>query len=91
MAGAPEGNENASARNRLFGAAVKRAAAQNDGKKTRAIADKLIELAEGGDIAAIKEFGDRTDGKAVQAIAGDLESPLVLQILRLANADDPAP
>lgn len=91
MAGAPEGNENASAKNRLFSAAVKRVAAQNDGKKARAIAEKLVEMAEAGDIAAIKEFGDRTDGKAVQAIANDGDTPLVLQIIRLADANDPTP
>lgn len=45
-------------------------------KKLRAIADKLVELAMEGDIQAIKEIGDRMDGKAVQLHGGDDESPL---------------
>ena len=34
----------------------------------RVIAEKLAEKAEQGDIQAIREVGDRLDGKAVQAI-----------------------
>lgn len=37
------------------------------------LADKLIAQVEAGDIAAIKEFGDRVDGKVAQAIIGDDE------------------
>ena len=40
----------------------------NDPRRLRAIARKLIEMAEGGDLQAIKEVGDRLDGKCVQAI-----------------------
>ena len=36
----------------------------------QAIAEKLIDCALEGDISAIKEIGDRVDGKAVQAIEG---------------------
>ncbi len=32
---------------------------------TKAICDKLVTLAENGDLSAIKEFIDRTDGKVV--------------------------
>ena len=38
---------------------------------TRAAADKLLDACEAGDLAAIKEFGDRIEGKAAQAIIGD--------------------
>jgi len=48
------------------------AAAGSDHKALRKIANKLIEKATEGDMAAIKEVIDRTDGKAVQAIEGDL-------------------
>jgi hypothetical protein len=34
----------------------------------RAIARKLIEMAEGGDLQAIKEVGDRLDGKCAQVV-----------------------
>ena len=41
--------------------------------RVRAIARKLIEMAEGGDLQAIKEVGDRLDGKCTQTIErGDL-------------------
>jgi hypothetical protein len=40
----------------------------NDPRRLRAIARKLIEMAEGGDLQAIKEVGDRLDGKCAQAI-----------------------
>ena len=41
--------------------------------RVRAIARKLIEMAEGGDLQAIKEVGDRLDGKCAQTIErGDL-------------------
>jgi hypothetical protein len=39
-----------------------------DGRRLRVIADKLTELAEAGDLQAIKEIADRLDGKSVQAI-----------------------
>jgi len=42
--------------------------AGNDPRRLRAIARKLIEMAEGGDLQAIKEVGDRLDGKCAQVI-----------------------
>jgi hypothetical protein len=42
--------------------------AGNDPRRLRAIARKLIEMAEGGDMQAIKEVGDRLDGKCAQTI-----------------------
>ena len=68
MAGAPKGNTNSSKNNRLWADTIKRAITQADGKKLRAIADKLIEKAAEGDMQAIKELGDRIDGKAQQQI-----------------------
>jgi 1,6-anhydro-N-acetylmuramate kinase len=38
------------------------------GRRLRIICEKLAEKAEQGDIQAIREVGDRLDGKAVQAI-----------------------
>lgn len=47
--------------------ALNREAANGQTKKLALIAGKLVDLAESGDIQAIKEVFDRIDGKAVQA------------------------
>jgi len=45
--------------------------AGDDHKALRIIAAKLIEKAQEGDMQAIKELVDRTDGKAVQQVDMD--------------------
>lgn len=75
-AGAPEGNQNGLKQNRLWGETIRRAVTQADGKKLRQIADTLIDLAAQGDIQAIKELGDRIDGKPAQAITGADGGPI---------------
>ena len=85
--GAPEGNKNA-VKNRPWAEAIHRALLAENGKKLRALADKLIARAEEGDVTALKEIGDRTDGKAVQAIAGVSDEPLIVQVVRHANDPD---
>lgn len=42
--------------------------AGNDPRRLRAIARKLLEMAEGGDLQAIREIGDRRTGKCAQTI-----------------------
>ena len=59
------GNKHSSKNNRLWAETLKRAVIQADAQKLRAIADALIEKAASGDVSAIKELGDRIDGKAV--------------------------
>ena len=44
-----------------------RAVKQNP-NRMRAIAEKLMDMAEEGDMAAIREMGDRVDGKPAQQI-----------------------
>ena len=44
-----------------------RIALRGDPLRLRRIADKLATLAEGGDLAAIRELADRLDGKPAQA------------------------
>jgi hypothetical protein len=79
---APLGNQNA-AKAKIWHAAIMRALEKRDqsradGKKEiDALADKLIDLVAEGDLAALKEFGDRLDGKPAQAIVGDDDSPPV--------------
>ena len=69
MAG-EKGNNFSSKNNRLWANTLKRALAQSDGERLRRIAEKLIDKAEEGDLAAIKELGDRVDGRAAQQILG---------------------
>jgi hypothetical protein len=57
--------------------------AGNDPRQLRAIARKLIEMAEGGDLQAIKEVGDRLDGKCAQTIERGDVSVEVLSDLEL--------
>lgn len=64
-AGAPLGNKNSSKSNRLFSETIKRIVHQSEGEITAKIAWALIQKAQEGDLGAIKEFGDRVDGKAV--------------------------
>lgn len=47
----------------------------------RLIAEKLIDLAVEGDMQAIKEIGDRVDGKAVQAIEGTDGPPVYVSVI----------
>jgi ribosomal protein L17 len=75
--GAPLGNKNG-VKNKPWREAIDRALAQGDGKKLRSIADKLIDLAAEGDMAAIRELGDRLDGKPAQAITGADGGPLLI-------------
>jgi len=74
--GAPLGNKNAVGGNeRLWDAAVRRAIAQDDANRLRAAAEMLLTLAANGEQWAIKELGDRLDGKAAQAVimSGELK------------------
>lgn len=45
--------------------------AGDDHKALRMIAAKLIDMAASGDMQAIKELADRTDGRAVQQVDMD--------------------
>lgn len=70
MAGAPKGNRNAAKENRLWASTIKRAVTQGNAVRLRNMAEALIEKAEAGDVGALKEIGDRLDGKPAQTIQG---------------------
>ena len=75
--GRPKGAEN---RDKPWRSAIRKAvhelrAADGDDKKVKALgllADRLVTKGLEGDIAAIKEIGDRLDGKAVQGVGLDV-------------------
>ena len=67
--GAPKGNKNSSKANRLWRNTIERAIAQSaDPDVLRNIANQLLAKALEGDLGAIKELGDRLDGKAAQQV-----------------------
>mgnify|MGYP001576148539 CR=1 FL=1 len=74
--GAPKGNKNSSADKRVWGKVVRKLAVQEDYKRIHNVAEALFRKAEDGDISAIKELGDRIDGKAEQTISGDSDAPI---------------
>ena len=63
--GAPVGNTNSSKNNRIWANTIRKLAVQEDYKRIHAIAEKLFEKAQEGDLGAMKEVGDRLDGKAI--------------------------
>lgn len=97
--GAPKGNKNA-AKAKVWSAAIERALAKRSAEgrveALDALAEKLLSLCDEGDLGALKELGDRLEGKAAQAVlvGGDEENPVrhsvvwVLQPVK-PNANNP--
>lgn len=73
--GGQPGNKNG-AKNRPWAEAINRALLADNGKKLRALAEKIIEKALEGDVPAMREVGDRVDGKAIQALSGPDGGPI---------------
>lgn len=77
MAGAPLGNKNA-AKAKIWHAAILRALDKRGaGDRVKALdelAGKLLDAVATGDLQALKEFGDRLDGKPAQTIVGDSDA-----------------
>ena len=83
--GAPIGNKNASKgkpwRDAILRAIEIREKSRVDGKKELdALAEKLLDLVSAGDLPALKEFGDRMDGKPAQAIIGGGDDDPALKV-----------
>src|SRR5690349_3705670 len=55
-----------SAKAKLFDGALRRAISQDDGKRLRDCAEKLLDMAAAGEQWAVRELADRLDGKSVQ-------------------------
>lgn len=65
MAGAPKGNSNAR-KGTMWRDAIHKALTQDRSALER-LAKRLISMAEEGDMTAMKEIGDRLDGKPMQS------------------------
>lgn len=74
------GNPGGGVKEKLWRKSLDRAIAQDDGVRLRAAAEKLLDLAAGGEMWACRELGDRLDGKAAQQLihSGDSENPVVI-------------
>lgn len=64
QSGNPKGNPP----RKIWIAALNRAIAQDDGIRLRQAAEKLLDLAADGDVPALRELGDRLDGKPTQQL-----------------------
>lgn len=62
------GNPGGTIREKQFLAALERAVKQDDGKKLRAAAEKLLDCAAAGEPWAIQQLADRLDGKPTQQV-----------------------
>ena len=78
--GAPIGNKNSTKDKRGWGKVVRKLAVQEDYKRIHNVAEALFRKAEEGDIAAIRELGDRIDGKSEQTISGDSDAPITIVV-----------
>lgn len=89
MMAAPFGNQNAVKAKRwqqaIDRALERRSKVDQIGELDR-LADEFLKAVEAEGITGYRELADRLDGKAVQTLAGDNDSPLTVQILK--HADD---
>jgi len=76
--GAPSGNRKPSA-TRCWADAIRRALARREksgkGAGLNRLAEALLDKAAEGDLVALRELGDRLDGKPAQAISAELTTP----------------
>ena len=79
---APEGNQNA-VKSKRWSQAIDRALAKRckgDGiAALDDLAEKLLANAEAGDMAALRELGDRLEGKPAQTITGSDGGPVIVE------------
>ncbi len=85
-----KGNKNSSKINRLLGDTLKRKLIQAEAKRANKVVDALLTKAEDGDVHAIKEVLDRSDGKVQQdtKISGDSDEPLMIKVVTGIDDND---
>lgn len=79
--GAPLGNRNQS-KTKPWADAIRRALARREksgkGADLNRLAEALLDRAGEGDLTALREIGDRLDGKPAQAITAEVTTPPVM-------------
>ena len=80
---APLGNKNSTSEKRIWSKIVRKLAVQEDYAKLHKVANALFEKASDGDVGAIKELGDRLDGKSMQEnmVTGDSDNPITIKVV----------
>ena len=82
--GAPEGNQNA-AKGRRWRNAIEKALERRSKVDAQEalieLAEKLLAAADNGDAWALKELGDRYDGRPAQAIIGGDEDDPAIKVI----------
>ncbi len=77
------GNPGGRGKNRPWRDAIERAierASKEGMQVVDDLADALIKKGKEGDVTALKELGDRLDGKVPQVLQGDREAPLIHEV-----------
>lgn len=64
---------------------MRRAIVQRDGKKLRKLADAIVDKALDGDVSALKEIGDRLDGKPHQSVSATVDASITVVVNKLAD------
>lgn len=82
--GGQPGNSNA-AKNKPWSEVIRRVALR-DKKRLARIAEALLKKCEEGDLPALKEFGDRFEGKVPQGIEGTGEGGALTVIVKGRDA-----
>lgn len=80
--GRPKGSKNANPI-KPWSEAIRRALLRGDNLND--LAEALIQKAIEGDIQAMKEIGDRTEGKALQTVAATVDASLTVNIVRFGR------
>lgn len=92
--GAPKGNQNAR-KGKLWTQAIERALKKRSKSKTDMIealddiAEKLLAACDNGDLSALKELGDRLEGKAAQTVEMTIQEMTHEEALELLAKDEP--
>ena len=85
-----KGNDYSSKINRILGETLKRKLIQNEAKRANRVIEALLDKAEAGDVPAIIQVFDRSDGKVMQEskISGNSDQPLIIQVVTGIDDND---